>query len=164
MRHPISMSTKARWAREQALALMAKHGLQGGWTFAFDRSRLRAGQCKVWPGKAGGRITLSAHFVDLNSEAEILDTILHEIAHALVGIGHGHDKVWQAKCREIGARPERCFDNASVKMPQGRWVAECPGCGQRFHRHRRPRVLTGWHCRRCGKEKGKFDWKTRCSR
>lgn len=38
----------------------------------------------------------------------IRDTILHEIAHALVGPNHCHDLVWKAKCLEIGATPRRC--------------------------------------------------------
>jgi hypothetical protein len=46
--------------------------------------------------------------VDRNGAEEIVDTILHEIAHALVGPRHGHDTVWKAKCTDIGARPERC--------------------------------------------------------
>lgn len=159
MKRPV-LSAKALWARDQALALMLKHGLCG-WKFGFDHSRRRAGFCRALPGQPGV-ITLSVYFVDLNAEAEILDTILHEIAHALVGIGHGHDEVWQEKCLEIGARPERCYDGARVRMPHGRWVATCPGCGQVFRRHRRPRVLTGWSCRRCGKEKGLLDWRS-CS-
>jgi len=31
-----------------------------------------------------------------------INTVLHEIAHALVGPNHGHDMVWKNKAREIG--------------------------------------------------------------
>jgi hypothetical protein len=34
--------------------------------------------------------------------SEILDTILHEIAHALVGHKEAHGPVWVAKAKEIG--------------------------------------------------------------
>lgn len=46
-------------------------------------------------------IILNAHHVDMHPQAEIIDTILHEIAHALTP-NHGHDSVWAAKAREIG--------------------------------------------------------------
>lgn len=35
---------------------------------------------------------------------DLLDTLLHEIAHALTP-GDGHGKLWQAKAMELGARP-----------------------------------------------------------
>jgi predicted SprT family Zn-dependent metalloprotease len=37
-------------------------------------------------------IELSLHFIERNAEDVIRDTLLHEIAHALVGPGHGHDR------------------------------------------------------------------------
>ena len=47
-------------------------------------------------------IVMSAHHIDIHPEPSILNTIRHEIAHALVGAGHGHDEVWAAKAREVG--------------------------------------------------------------
>lgn len=46
-------------------------------------------------------IILNAHHIDLHSEADIDNTIKHEVAHALCP-GHAHDGVWAAKAREIG--------------------------------------------------------------
>lgn len=46
-------------------------------------------------------IVINYHAVDLHPDAEILNTIRHEIAHALTK-GHGHDDVWAKKAREIG--------------------------------------------------------------
>jgi superfamily II DNA or RNA helicase len=47
-------------------------------------------------------IILSAHHIDIHPDPDVTNTILHEIAHALVGPGHAHDDVWSAKAREIG--------------------------------------------------------------
>jgi predicted SprT family Zn-dependent metalloprotease len=102
------------------------------------------------------RIELSIHFVERdNPLEEIRDTILHEIAHALVGPGHGHDEVWQRKCVEIGARPVRC---GQADMPEGRWRAQCRSCGQKFNRHRKPKLSDRWFCQDCGPERGKLRW------
>ena len=130
---------------------MTAHGLQS-WAFRFNRCKRSMGLC-VYQRRT---IELSIHFVERdNPLSEIRDTILHEIAHALVGPGHGHDRVWKRKCAEIGARPERC---GQADMPDGNWQASCAGCGKRYHRHRRPRSLRGWSCRGCGQERGKLVW------
>lgn len=47
-------------------------------------------------------IQLNAHHIDIHPDSEVRCTILHEIAHALVGPGHGHNEVWATKAREIG--------------------------------------------------------------
>jgi hypothetical protein len=47
-------------------------------------------------------IILNAHHVDQHPVAELTNTIKHEVAHALVGAGHGHNETWAAKAREIG--------------------------------------------------------------
>lgn len=143
-------------ARELAVGLMAKHGLSG-WAFRFNGNVRRAGVCWYPTRARPGRIELSRHFVSRNPEAEVLDTILHEIAHALVGPTHGHDAVWRAKCVELGARPERCY-GSQVRMPQGKWRATCPACRAEYDRHRRPARLSGWYCRPCGQKHGPLRW------
>ena len=46
-------------------------------------------------------IILNAHHIDIHPAAEVQDTILHEIAHALMP-GYGHNEKWAEKAREIG--------------------------------------------------------------
>lgn len=148
----VSSGSQRAWeARQLALELMAAHGLQG-WSFGFNRRKRAMGLC-VYRTRT---IELSIHFVERDNPAdEIRDTILHEIAHALVGHGHGHDTVWKRKCVEIGARPQRC---GQADMPEGRWRASCKGCGKYFHRHRKPKHRQGWFCRTCGPDRGGLTW------
>lgn len=138
-------SNAASLARE----LMNLHGL-GHWTFQFDRAKCRAGCCKY----RRTTITLSEYYVPRNDEAEIRDTILHEIAHALAGPGQGHGPVWKAICLTIGAKPVRCYDNTKVDMPKGQWRANCPSCKKEFHRHRRPKNDGIIYCAKCGPSVG----------
>ena len=63
-----------------ARRLMDEHGL-GAWTFAFLEAERRLGDCHFRDRVIRiGR----AHALDA-SDAEITDTVLHEIAHALAG-------------------------------------------------------------------------------
>ncbi len=147
MSFPDRLSAVAQLARE----LLDTHGLPD-WSFAFNRRKTQLGLCR----EVDRSIQLSVHFVVLNGDAAIRDTLLHEIAHALVGTRHGHDAVWRACCRALGARPERLdYDSA---MPEGRWRAVCPSCRMTHHRHRRPKHLIGWWCRACGRERGRLRW------
>lgn len=47
-------------------------------------------------------IILNAHHVDIHSDADVRCTILHEIAHAIVGPGQAHNDIWRDKAIEIG--------------------------------------------------------------
>lgn len=138
--------------------LLEKHGLlRRGWSFSWDNARTRAGCCKHGPQL----ITLSRHYVARNwttNPDEVVDTILHEIAHALTP-GHHHDDVWKAKCVEIGANPVRCYDSSVVDMPRGALSATCGGCGQTWRRHKRPRVGTFRYCGKCGPKVGRLHFK-----
>ena len=122
---------------------MRDYGLHdAGWVFRWDNSKNRFGVCKYTQRVIG----LSVNLVRLNDQDQVLDTILHEIAHALVGHGHGHDDVWKAKCVEIGARPERCYQR-DVPRPMGRWTATCQGCNAVYDRHKAPKTGTIYYCR-----------------
>src|SRR6185295_7927278 len=93
-------------AERMALDLLSTFELSD-WTFRFNNSRRMLGICKA--GKK--QIEMSAAYVFQNEEAHVRDTILHEIAHALVGVEHGHDDVWKEMCRLVGCSPKAC-DNS----------------------------------------------------
>ena len=153
---PFRLTERAAAIRELARTLLDTHGLTA-WEFGFNANVRRAGVCFYPHRGEPGRIELSAHFAERNTDDEVRDTLLHEVAHALVGPGHGHDRVWRAKCRAIGAKPEACYGE-EVEMPRGRWRATCPGCARAFDRHRRPKRMQGWFCRPCGPTTGKLLW------
>lgn len=126
-----------------ATRLLGEHSLTG-WTFAFDRAKVRAGACH----HGARRITLSRAITAAHDEAQVRETLLHEIAHALVGPRHAHDEVWRARARAIGSSGERVYevgDEGPVVV--GRWQGRC-AAGHVVHRHRRPtRVLVCTRCR-----------------
>lgn len=129
-------------AEAMARDLMARHGLRG-WTFAWDRAVRRAGATHF----GDRRITLSRQLTALHDEAGVRDTVLHEIAHALVGPRHGHDAVWRRRALAIGASGRRCLD-ADAPTVEGRWRGVCPA-GHETTRHRAPtRVVS---CRACSR-------------
>ena len=118
-------------ARRLGRELLDQHGLDE-WTLVFDRAKVRAGVCR----HAVRQIGLSAPLTALHSEAEVRDTILHEIAHALVGSRHGHDRVWRATALRIGCSGQRLTDPDTPRV-EGDWVGTC-AAGHRITRHRRP--------------------------
>src|SRR5436305_8366046 len=98
----LPLSPHALHAAALARDLLSTHGLTD-WSFRLNRSRLNMGLCKYGPRT----VELSVFFVERNSDEAIRDTLLHEVAHALVGPGHGHGPAWKAMCRRVGAKPER---------------------------------------------------------
>lgn len=123
-----------------ARSLVAEHGLTG-WRVELDRAKTRAGACHY----AKKLITLSGPLTWLHSEEQVRDTILHEVAHALVGPRHRHDKVWRATAVRIGCTGERCVPLDAPKV-EGDWTGTCPA-GHEVNRHRRPQRLQS--CSRC---------------
>jgi hypothetical protein len=145
-----------------AHALMDGHGLlERGWTFAFDRAKMRAGLCD----SSRKRITLSRHLVNAADDA-VRNVLLHEVAHALVGSEHGHDDVWRAKALEIGCDGTRCYLGGPLADP--RWRVLCP-CGTvDERRHALRRTLKDAACRLCAGKVLAIDtrlhgpWRYRC--
>lgn len=129
--------------------LIAQHTrsnrLAAGWTFGFDLSPSRAGVCRY----DERRIDLSVSFCLRAPLREVEDTLLHELAHAIVGKAHGHDAAWQATAREIGCSAERCHQ-LTHSIPS--WVGEC-GCATPRLRQRLQRTVAhGRVCARCRQE------------
>ena len=126
-------------AIELATCLMREHGLKG-WRIKLDHARRRAGQCDY----KNRVISLSRHYVRQAEPAHIRDTILHEIAHALVGPFHGHDAVWRQQARAIGCTATRCH---TLEFARSRWIMQCPNDCFAVKRHRRREGLVCLSCK-----------------
>lgn len=111
---------------------LARAGLSPEWKIVWDHALRRAGCCRY----GLKRISLSRHLMALYSESEVREVIAHEIAHALVGPGHGHDRVWAAEARRLGGSG-RARLPADFPRPPAAWVGTCPQ-GHRYERYRRP--------------------------
>lgn len=145
------MSMTQMEARRIAVKLLRDNGL-GDWTVKFDRAKTRAGQCH-----AGKReISLSAPLLKVRSREESMNTITHEIAHAIVGPRHGHDRVWQRKHRELGGDGKRCFTDTKAIREQAPWIGRCAH-GVETGRFRRPKQMHGWRCR-CPQGSSEVHW------
>ena len=99
------------------------------WRFRFEIATSRAGICRY----TTRTIALSVSFVLRASWDDIRDTLLHEVAHAIVGPGHGHDAVWQTAARRLGCTAKRC---STVTHSLKRWIGQCPRCRDRWFRQR----------------------------
>ncbi len=141
-----------RAALAMAQELVVRHGLTG-WRVELDNAKRRAGVCRFDDRVIG----LSRPLTQLHTESEVRDTVLHEIAHALVGPAHAHDRVWRATAVRIGCSGKRCVDSASPRV-SGAWVGVCPA-GHVKDRHRRPeRVMSCAQCSRTFSIDHVFTW------
>lgn len=127
-------------ARRLGRALLDEHGL-ADWRVELDRARTRAGICRYDARVIG----LSAPLTRLHAEAEVRDTLLHEIAHALTGPRAGHGPRWRETARRIGCSAQRCLPRDAPRV-SGAWVGVCPA-GHVRERHRRPERVAS--CAQC---------------
>ena len=132
--------------RTEALTLMEHYGLtERGWHFQFSNHKLILGQC-VHDHKL---IKFSQHYALKSTQESITDTLLHEIAHALIGPFHGHDETWQRKAIELGADPYAKCQGGSVSTARYNYRLECPECGSKAYRYRLKRVMHRAVCPDC---------------
>ena len=135
------MTDHLKAIEQRAKKELREYGLTKlGWTFRWDNATRRFGSC--WYSKRV--ITLSKPLSALNSFAEAEDTILHEIAHALVGGGVGHGPKWVKKAQSIGCNGNRCYDR-TVVVPPPKFVGTCPVCFKQSVANRR-RVCACYAC------------------
>ena len=129
-----------------ATQLMKEHGLVG-WRFKIDtKTSRRRGCCKY----ATKTISVSEWYLG-SDESMVRDTILHEIAHALLPPGNGHNHVWRDMARRIGAIPVACKGEeygADLAVKVGKYVADCE-CGTPHYFHRE--VKRTYICRKTRK-------------
>jgi predicted SprT family Zn-dependent metalloprotease len=118
---------------------MDKYGLCN-WKLELDYAKVRAGACHFTEKK----ISFSRHFLKNADQLDINDTILHEIAHALVGPKHGHDRVWKKMAKKIGCSAKRCH---TLEFSEYKWIRFCTNYCWEQKVHRRKLNLI---CKKCG--------------
>lgn len=141
-------------AETLAVFLMKRHKLiDKGWTFKYDNAVKRFGVCRFRSKTIG----LSKKMVLLNEKEKVMDTILHEIAHAIAGYEAGHGEIWKHVCIQIGAKPNRYYNPAKTNMVELKYYAKCGACGKE---HQKARLVNKLKKRSCKCQVGK-DWNDR---
>ena len=92
---------------------LKKHNLWAlGWRTNFTKSMTfnhpHGNNCKnfiAYCDHSSKRLVFSIPHLNARSEAELLDTIKHEVAHALAGHEAGHGEDWIKACEITGAKP-----------------------------------------------------------
>lgn len=156
-------------ARSLGFELLKKHDLDGDFHFLLDQGTSRLGHCRTYWGPDGkvarkngifGKITLSARFIQHNSLAEVKDTILHEIAHAICNMRHGiiknfqgkresHGSAWKTVALEVGAKPRSCADVYVPKLYQ--LVCYDSNCKLKGKKQYETNKTGNWPCKCCKK-------------
>ena len=142
--------------------LLAKHDLYNkGWRAELKDMKRTAGYCDYNSNK----IVLNEYYLKHNSDEEIWNTMLHELAHALTPNVQSHGKEWKNQFRKLcvlykqPVNTERCYDSNKVKMPEKRYKTECTNCKASYSRYRmsftkRLAYLQGnYRCRKCASDK-----------
>ena len=113
---PWTCVTPSRWRSTSSRCTASTTGRS-----SYDNAKRRAGICRF----AEQTLGLSAPLTAVHSEDDVRDTILHEIAHALVGPAHGHDATWRAMARRIGCSGSGA--SRPTRRPAGRVARHLPG-------------------------------------
>lgn len=123
--------------RDLGYEYLMLHGLtELGWRFGFNDHKRTLGMCYY----RKKRIEVSQTLVRSKNMEQIRETILHEIAHALVGPGKGHGPEWKAMVVKVGAQPKACAESGLIPQSERGAIAraEC-SCGVPHFRYRKPR-------------------------
>jgi predicted SprT family Zn-dependent metalloprotease len=107
--------------KELAKRLMTEHGLiEKGWRFrTYCNTDKYTGQCR----HDQRVIRMNKLTAFINEDRHVENTLRHEIAHAVVGVGHGHGPVWREMAVRLGAEPRHCVaDDYQMPPPRPRLV------------------------------------------
>ena len=88
------------------------------WKITFDYAKRRAGAC-IYSKK---KLSFSIYFLRNSSAFDLNDTLLHEIAHALVGPNQGHNHIWKKKALSIGCSAQ-VYHSLNFSKPG--WIKYC---------------------------------------
>lgn len=134
-----------KWG-DRCMQLMTQFGLTNdairGWRFEWFDAKRTYGWCSYRKRTIGLSRTYVLH---TTNEADIEDTIRHEIGHALAPAHAGHGPKWKALARTVGFNPVRC-SSAKLQLDQYKYVGTCPN-GHKSFRHRKTKSQSS--CSKC---------------
>jgi predicted SprT family Zn-dependent metalloprotease len=89
------IQARIKLIESMATDLMTIHNVHH-YKFRFSGAKKALGRCSE------STISLSIDHALKAEINQVKNTILHEIAHAIIGVQHGHKEVWQNKAIELG--------------------------------------------------------------
>lgn len=123
MKDAVLVNSKLELAMLEIAKLMKDNGL-GKWTVKLNSKRTSLAETF----HSEKTIYFSKPFIMVADKSQVVGVTLHEVAHALVGAGHGHDKVFREKCVEISPNSDYAEHATSIQLKK--YILTCPKCGQ----------------------------------
>lgn len=132
---------------QEARKLLDQFGLTD-WSFKLGSYKRNLGRCYV----RLKLISVSEWHATHDTTEQVMETVRHEIAHALVPEEKGHGPEWQQAAIRVGCKDisHKCTD-PTLTRPLGQWYAIC-SCLVRHTWLKRPRKNMTWRCRKCQTE------------
>ena len=120
-----------------------------GYRYKKDKTKTALGRCNFsekW-------VSLSIPFLEanLNKPKILVNTMLHEIAHALAYELYNcdsHGSVWKNLFLRLGGNGERCVNVRDINAIKSKYFLICTSCNYKKSVHRRLRLERS--CRQCG--------------
>ena len=118
---------------------MKKHNVSSTWQLKYDNACTRCGLTNY----KTKTIQLSKQYINSNqtSKGEIINTILHEIAH-IICPNQQHNSIWKAKALEIGCDGKVCNDIKPFAKPK--WLLKCKKGCYYSERYRKSNMNNKW--------------------
>lgn len=121
--------------------LLRKQGVND-FIIGFNTNRTRLGVCKHHKRTIEYSELIFKHL----ERDEIVQTIIHEVAHAAVGPGFGHGPIWQRKYAAMGGTRGRTANlPQEVRHAISKYVIHCAVTGD-IIAYRNRRRADGWSC------------------
>lgn len=124
------------------------------------RATRRFGRCSRVRGKYEFEIEINNALLSVDKK-KAMNTMVHEILHTCDGCMN-HGKLWKHYAnvmnKKYGYNISRLgsYESAGLERPAAKYVIECEGCNEQYHRMRKSKIVTHAHLYGCGKCGGKL--------
>lgn len=141
------------------LEVQSKYKLQNFKFKVNGRLKRSLGQCTYNRLSFRGEVQVSKSFIEHGDWIGVIDTLLHECAHAIDFNNRGtsdHSWKWKRIARAIGAMPNRVASTqktgekfTEVNEKQYTYGRACPNCGVLAKYYRKPTSKSTYRCVTC---------------